>query len=132
MTDLPLGLRIKQMGIRILLAALLAHALLFSVILHRKLHAQEGFAAGAPSPNKGDVLPGDVGSAEAKALECPAGQKQYPVLECINKKLKKKRILSEDCASYTPVLKCNKRPFKLHCTKKGEVTRERMGCVKIK
>ena len=50
------------MGIKILLAALLAHVLLFSV-MHHHSHAQEGFAAGAPSPNKGDVLPGDVGSA---------------------------------------------------------------------
>ena len=117
------------MGAKIFLAALLAHALLFGAMIHHS--GAEGFAPGEPSPNKGDILPGDIGSAEKKAEACPLGMQRYPVLECASPKMLKKRVLSEDCVSYTPVLKCHKRPFKLHC-KKGTVTRERVACVKLK
>ena len=55
----------------------------YSASYYRKLHAQEGFAAGAPSPNKGDVLPGDVGSASESGM--PGRSETVSGLECINR-----------------------------------------------
>lgn len=123
----------NYMATKLLLALLLGHALIFSVMISHAKGGEpiQGIVAGEPDPNGKNKLPGDVGTPEAKAKECPKGERRYAVMECVDPSMKDKRALSEDCETYVPLLHCHKRPYKIHC-KSGNVPRQRIECVKLK
>ncbi len=123
------------MTIKILIALVLAHLLLMGVML-RKSSAEE--TSGAPEINS--ILPGemnptnkkeedDLGTKSRSDKACPGKQQRYPIMECVKEGTPP--TIDKNCDQMEPILKCGKKPFKIHCTH-GKIARERSRCIHIK
>ena len=122
------------MNQKIIFALLLAHILLFSAML-RKSTADDisgseinSILPGEPNPTN-HREEGDIGTRAKKEQACKNGEQRYPVKECVKEGTPK--TIDKDCDEFSLVLKCGKKPFKIHCPN-GKIARERNRCTHVK
>ena len=116
---------------KILIALILAHLLLIGTMI-RKAKAEDpainSILPGEMNPtNKKEE--GDLGTKSRNDKSCPDKQQRYPIMECVKEGTPS--TIDKNCDQIEPILKCGKKPFKIHCPP-GKIARERSRCIYIK